>query len=294
MSAGPRAHAPALAAILAAAALWGTTGTTQSLLPPGSHPLAVGALRLAVGALCLLVFAAARTETRRALAQLPWRGVLFAGAAVAAYNLTFFWGVAASGVGVGTAVAIGSAPLWATAIDAVVGGRAPPRIRLIGQVAAVVGVAVLSLQADGAGGAGWGVVAALAAGLSYAAYSLTTTALIDRAPSTSLAAAIFAVGAVIAAPALAILPLDGLATPAAWAGIAFLGIGATGVAYALYSWGLKSVAGPTAVTLALAEPVVAWLLAIAVVGETLTAAKLAGALLILAGLAIVARAPGRR
>ena len=58
-------------------------------------------------------------------------------------------------------------------------------------------------------------------------------------------------------------------------------------------WSLGRIAASTAVTLALIEPVTAWLLATFVVGEAVTAAKLAGAVLILAGLAIVSLVPAR-
>ncbi len=37
--------------ILAAAVLWGTTGTAQALAPQSAQPLAIGSLRLLVGAL---------------------------------------------------------------------------------------------------------------------------------------------------------------------------------------------------------------------------------------------------
>ena len=35
--------------------LWGTTGTTQALAPETAHPIAIGATRLAVGGLFLLL-----------------------------------------------------------------------------------------------------------------------------------------------------------------------------------------------------------------------------------------------
>ena len=38
-----------IACILAAAMLWGTTGTAQAFAPPGSDPLVIGALRLLLG-----------------------------------------------------------------------------------------------------------------------------------------------------------------------------------------------------------------------------------------------------
>ena len=63
-------------------------------------------------------------------------------------------------------------------------------------------------------------------------------------------------------------------------------------AYLLYGHGLRTLSVPVAVTLGLAEPVVAALLGVVVLGERLTGAALAG--LVLVGLAIVILTTGRR
>jgi DME family drug/metabolite transporter len=43
--------------VLTAAVLWGTTGTAQAFAPIGVQPVVVGAVRLAIGGLALLLFA---------------------------------------------------------------------------------------------------------------------------------------------------------------------------------------------------------------------------------------------
>jgi DME family drug/metabolite transporter len=73
---------------------------------------------------------------------------------------------------------------------------------------------------------------------------------------------------------------------------AYLGLVTTALAYLLYGRGLRTVPAPVAVTLGLAEPVVAALLGVVVLGERLTSAALAGLLLV--GLAIVILTAGRR
>ncbi|GMG82679.1 DMT family transporter [Paralimibaculum aggregatum] len=282
-----------IAAVLAAALLWGTTGTAQSLLPAAREPMVVGALRLAFGAATLLALALADPACRRALPGLPWGTILFAGAAVAAYNLCFFRAVSEAGIGIGTAVTIGSAPIWATAWETLTHRRLPGGLRLAGQAVSILGVGLLGLTGAG-GGSALGIGLALASGASYAAYSLATSAIGHRAPSTAIAAATFGTAALLTAPVLAILPLGWIAGADAWGALAFLGIGATGLAYALYTWGLTRVAASTAVTLVLAEPVTAWCLATFFVGEPATAESIAGAVLILAGLALVTAVPARR
>lgn len=280
-------------AIVVAAILWGTTGTVQTLLPEGRDPLAVGALRLLIGAVSLVLLALSQPASRRALGHLPWGGITFAGIAIGAYNLLFFWAITKAGVGVGTAIAIGSAPIWTTAWEIVIGRRWPGRLRVLGQVLSILGVGLLGLASGGAEGSLIGIVMALTAGACYATYSLVTSRIGHRAPSTAIAAATFSVAALVTLPVLFFTPLGWLSGSSVWMALAFLGIGATGISYALYTWGLTRVAASTAVTLALFEPVTAWLLATFVVGEPLTLQNLVGALLILTGLFIVTTFPAK-
>ncbi len=285
-----------VAAVLVAAMLWGTTGTVQAALPAARDPLAVGALRLAFGAAALVALALADPACRRAARGLPWRGIGFAAIAIAGYNLLFFHAVGAAGVGIGTAVTIGSAPLWTTAWEIASQRRLPGALRAGGQLVSVAGVGLLGLGAGSAMGAGEGagIAAALGAGACYAAYSLATSRIGARAPSTAIAAATFTLAALLTAPVLALRPPVWIDAPADWALIAYLGVGATGLSYALYTWGLRGVAASTAVTLALAEPVTAWILAGTLVGEPVTWRASLGIGAILAGLAVVALVPARR
>ena len=85
--------------VLAAAVLWGTTGTARALAPAGTSPLSVGAVRIAVGGLALVVVARLRGELRRG-GSWPAGPVLAGAAAVAGYQLAFFSAVARTGVAV--------------------------------------------------------------------------------------------------------------------------------------------------------------------------------------------------
>lgn len=280
-------------AVIAAAALWGSTGTVQALLPEGKQPLVVAALRLGFGAAALIALAALRAESRRALHRLPVGGVVFAGFAIAVYNLLFFWAVIETGVGVGTAIAIGSAPLWVTAYEVLVRRQFPGPLRAFGQALSICGAALLVLSGAGGSSSLFGLGLAALSGAAYAAYSLATSRISQSAPSATVAAATFAVAGVAVLPVFLIVPLGWLAAPGVWPALAFLGVIATGLAYALYTWGLGRVAASTAVTLALTEPLTAWVLATLVVGEALTLTKLAGAALLIAGLAVVTVCPRR-
>ncbi|MGH1464414.1 MAG: DMT family transporter [Cognatishimia sp.] len=283
-----------IGSVIVAAMLWGTTGTVQALLPAGREPLAVGALRLAIGAITLLAMAMAHATSRRALVQLPWIGVFFAGGSIASYNLLFFWAVSEAGVGIGTAVTIGSAPLWATVYEALSRTAVPTRKRLLGQIISIFGVALMGFAVADSGGGAFGLVLALGAGASYASYSLITSQMGQKAPSTAIAAGTFTCAALMTLPVLALVPIAWAMTPDVWIAMGFLGVVATGLAYAMYTWGLTRVAASSAVTLALAEPVTAWLLATLIVKDPVTLVGAAGVILILMGLIIVARYPSRK
>lgn len=283
-----------IAAVIVAAILWGTTGTIQTLLPPESNPLAVGALRLLIGAAVLWLLALSRPESRRAFARVPWRIVAVAGTAIAAFNMLFFRAVLEAGVGVGTAIAIGSAPVWTTGFEVVAGKGLPSGLRVAGQAVSIAGVAVLGLAGADEDGTMAGGISAMLAGASYAVYSLATVRVGEAVPSATAAAATIGVGALLTLPVLVIIPPVWLSGIEPWIGILFLGIGTTTIAYALYTWGLGRIAASTAVTLVLVEPVTAWLLATFIVGEVVTLTRLVGASLILVGLALVAMVPSRR
>jgi DME family drug/metabolite transporter len=299
-----------VAMTLAAAVLWGTTGTAQHFAPAGTSPLWVGALRLACATLFFLAWTGALARRARAPARGwprgAWPGALLAGACMAAYNLCFFAGVKAAGVALGTALAIGSGPVWAGALQALVTRRRPRPAWWLGTALTVAGACAM-LPAAPAGGPVdaarlAGVALCLGAGLAYAAYTLTSQALVARTEPTAATLRSFGAAAALALPAAWLLAgapdgAGGAALPAStWAVVAWLGVVSTGVAYLLFSHALRRISGATAVTLAMGEPVTAFALAILVVGEHPPARAFAGLLGVLAGLAVVvwaeARGPG--
>lgn len=283
----PRAELPGTLAVMAAAMLWGSIGTAQGLMPAERVPVVVAALRLAIGALVLLAIALASPAGRAGFRALPWPAVLLAGTAMAGYNLVYFAAVARIGVGIGTALSIGSAPLWVTAYRLLRYRELPSRRMLAGQALCVTGAGLLVGAGAAGGGPVDGYLLALGCGAAYAAYSLATSSAGHAVPSATLAASTFLLAALIAAPALVVLPTEWALAPAAMGLLLAMGLGATGLAYALYTWGLRSVPPATAVTLALIEPLTAWLCGVFVLGEPATAGRLAGAAILFAGLWLV-------
>lgn len=278
--------------ILLAAMLWGTTGTAQSFLPSGLPSVWVGALRLLVASLFFgLVWLSA---PRPPAGRFEWRWLLLAGLCIAAYNLAFFAGVRATGIAVGTAVAIGSGPIWAGLLQWMSSGRWPSAAWWGGTLLAVAGGALLVIEPGNTQAlSSSGVVLCLLAGLSYAAYALINKRLVVQADPGQVTGIVFGIAALVALPAAWL----NAGVPALNAGglgvVLYLGVVATGLSYLLFSRALRHVSGSTGVTLALGEPVTAFGLAVLVVGERPGWLALAGLLAVLAGLAWVIRVETR-
>jgi drug/metabolite transporter, DME family len=285
---------------LAAAALWGTTGTAQSFAPMQTSPYWVGALRLVVASLFFAAYAAASARPGRpdagiAWPRSAWPPTAIAGACIAAYNLTFFAGVKATGIALGTALAIGSGPVWAGLLQAVVLRQRPAPAWWLGTMLAVGGGGLMLSSGGGAGRVDIvGVILCLSAGLAYACYTLISQSLVSRVSPTRLTLRTFSVAAVIAVPAAWIVSGVFAAAPAGWWVVGYLGVFATGISYLLFSHALRHISGPTAVTLAMGEPITAFVLAVVVVGERPAAQAFCGLGLVVGGLAVVVWAEALR
>ena len=206
--------------IVAAAVLWGTTGTAQDLGDVGASPVAVGVTRIALGGALLALLARATRDLDRSgcaglfprtrernqnettigsgrpdlssgtrgsnqNGDLGWGwgvpGAVVAGiVAVAGYQACFFAAVERAGVALGTLVAIGSGPVF-TGIVALVASRERPVPRWYPATGlAVVGCALLLAPGGDSELDGVGLGLALGAGLSYAVYTVAAKAVLTR------------------------------------------------------------------------------------------------------------------
>ncbi|MDD2581927.1 MAG: EamA family transporter [Desulfuromonadaceae bacterium] len=274
--------------ILLAAILWGTTGTSQALAPHGAHPMAVGALRLAVGGGTLLLIALFSGKVTRQCFRQP-RITLLASLLVATYQLAFFEAVVMTGVAVGTMVGIGSGPLFAGLFAFLVHAERPDRRWLIATLLAITGLLVLFIPAPGSVSqvSSTGVLMALVAGASYAGYTLAIKRLLPGNSPDAVIAVVFTGGGMLLAPFLFRSDLRWTLEPGGLLVILHLGLVTTALAYILFARGLRSVPAVHAVTLSLAEPLTAATLGIIVLKERLTFTAAFGMTLVLAGLVIL-------
>lgn len=286
----------ALAALIVASLLWGTTGTAASFVPDAVSPLAIGAATMAIGG--TLLFAVSARGAVAAIRRHDARRWLLIGAiGVVAYPLAFYSAMDLAGVAIGNVVALGSGPLFAAILELAIDRRPLTRQWMLGAGLAIAGVALLVVGGHGGGGAAsperlaLGVALGLVAGAAYALYTFASGRVIGRGVSSRAAmGAVFGLGAV---PLAAVLLVTGAAILDATSSIAIIGylaIGPMFLAYVLFGWGLRSIRSSTVTVVTLLEPVVATLLAVAIVGERLDAVGWIGLALILLGVTVVSTA----
>lgn len=287
----------AVLAVIAAAVLFGTTGTARSLGPDATSVWLVGTIRIALGALTLLLCALVTRERSVGIGPKPAMFIAIGGVGAAIYQPAFFAGVEECGVAIGTVIALGSGPMFAGAIDRVI-RQQPLQLRwYTGTVIMLIGVAVLvATNSSGQSQTGLsmrGLLFALAAGLGYAMYAQTTSSLIELKMSSTMAlAAQFGVAAIMLSPfMIATLMSD---TPANWMWSAsgavmllHLGVLTAGVAYVLYGWGLRSLPVSTAVSITLVEPLTAAGAAFLVLGERLSIIGSVAGVVVFVGLLVL-------
>jgi drug/metabolite transporter, DME family len=298
---GPPTGTAARSALLvvAAAVLWGTSGTAQELGPEGISPPAVATLRSLLGGSLLVAVVLLGRDGRglvRVVRDAPG-AALAAAVAMASFQLGYFGGIRFAGVAVGTLVAIGSAPVTAGLLD-LLRGRRPTRRWAIATVVTVVGTGLLMLP----GGSGVtvrpaGIALALLAGVSYASYAVASKHLLDAGVASSTAMAAAFIGAsILLLPSLLLVEVSWVASPRGAAVLLWLAVMTIALGYVLFARGLVGLSAATATTLTLAEPLTAMLLGVLLLSERLSAVAWSGAALVAVGLALAGegrRAPDR-
>ncbi len=277
---------------------WGTTGSVMTLLAREGtpSPLLVGWARMAIAAPCLLLAAALAPSPSRGLRG--WRPrdlgkAAVLGAAMAAYQVCYFWAVPRTGVALTALFAICSAPLLIAAGAALWLKERPAPAARIALLLAVVGTAMVLAgpRADGGAPIGFaaGALSALGAGLSYAVYAVTAKELLRRIAPLPLAALTFTLAAILLTPVLALERDAAAQLGAGWPLLVYLGVVPTALAYVVFGAGLARVTATAAGVATLLEPLTAAALGVLVFGERLGTAGWAGAALLLAALALLAR-----
>ncbi|MFJ4829135.1 DMT family transporter [Streptomyces sp. NPDC088747] len=285
-----------------AGAAWGTAGAAASLVYRAGDmgPIALSFWRCAGGLLLLLAVRLPRRRVRPAAGEPVRRKLLrigVTGLGLAVFQTAYFAAVEATGLAVATVVTLGAGPVLIA-----LGARLTMGERLgAGGTAAVAGalggLAVLVLGSGGATVRPWGVALALVSAAGYSVMTLLTRwwGRDGGADASSTTVWTFAVTTACLLPfGLAEGLVPHTAQPAyVLALLAYIAAVPTALAYALYFAGAAVVRSATVSVVMLLEPVSAAVLAVAVLGERLTAATLAGTLLMLGSVGGLAVAEAR-
>lgn len=237
--------------------------------------------------LATAVLAAVWLPRRRAAPRGFWRPVLAAGIAQAAFQILLVAGLRWTTAGQ-SAILLAASPILTAAWLAVRGGERLDRRRWTGLLVGIAGVALVVSGAAGALDASrmLGDLLALGAAAAWSWYGFAVSPVVAAVGTWQATGW----GMMIATLLFAPFALPGAAHPAwsavswgAWAGLVYGATGGMVVAMALWGRSLHKFGQRQTMVYVYLEPVSAVVIAAILLGESLSAAQAAGALLTLAG-----------
>ena len=278
-------------AVGAAASIWGTLGFFAKLLyAEGVSFEALVAVRASVGWVAMLLFvlltrgaASLRVAGRDFLFLVPLGLV-----GIGAFYLLYFFTVRESTVGT-AAILLYSSPAFVSLLAWIFLKEALGVLRFLALALTFGGIFLVVGGYDPAALEVGPLVltTGLLSGLTYGLYSIFGKPVAGRLDPAVILSYALGFGAVL----LVLFALPTLGTlvglsPGSYVLLLMLAVVHTSLAFGLYTVGLKRLEAGQAAIVATVEPVVAGAIGTVLLGETITAAKVLGALLVLAGAAL--------
>ncbi len=279
--------------LLLTAVFWGGTFIAGRLLAGSVAPFAAAFFRFLIAAACLYLILWRREGRLPVLDRRQWVPVILLGmTGVFAYNAFFFNGlklVTASRA----SIIIANNPIVISLLSALFFGERLSPIRIAGILISVAG-AMIAISGGHPltllrGGVGWGDLLIFGCVLSWTAYSLLGKRVVRNLSPLAATAHAAAVGcAALLIPAC----IQGM-VPAAlhyslidWASLAYLGIFGTVLGFVWYYEGIRTIGASRASLFINFVPISAICLAHVILGESLSAALLLGAALVVLGVTL--------
>jgi len=272
--------------VLFAAFLWGTAGTAASFAK-GISPLVIATISVGFGGL-IHTFLSLKAIKKNYQKLFNYKSQVFIAVIVSILcPFAFYSSVSLAGVSIGTVISIGCAPLFSVLLEWILDKRKLSLKWLISFILGFLGIILLSYAGDHTqhpvvqSDRILGVFFGLLSSLSYATYSWIMRNLIRKeVDSRAAMGVIFGISAVLLLPTLLITAQNLFDYPTnIWVAI-YIPIVPMFLGYLFFSFGLKRIPASQAMTLALVEIPVAALLAVIVVGESLTMHSYLGLILI--------------
>jgi len=276
----------AVVSVLLACVLFSTSATGRAYLDfPGSS-ISVGAWRVFLGGIGLAAYAAIRygTSGLRKLIRMPIVWVM--ALAVLAYQISFFIGAARIGVAMGTLGALATAPFFAGILGWIVGTGKPSAIWAVSTLLGVIGLALITGVSEVRDN--FGFFAVFISGVMYAVFTVFGVRLTRTHDVTGaeVLGAAFGIGALLSLPI--VLFTSAWINSALLVGfVLYIGLATTAFGYILFGNGLTHLSPGTVSTLTLAEPVLATLMGVFILGEAMNLRGWIGCAVIIGALALL-------
>ena len=276
----------AVVSVLLACVLFSTSATGRAYLDfPGSS-ISVGAWRVFLGGIGLAAYAAIRYGTfgLRKLIKLPIVWVM--ALAVLSYQISFFIGAARIGVAMGTLGALATAPFFAGVLGWIVGTGKPSAVWAVSTLLGITGLALITGVSEVRDNVGF--FAVFISGVMYAVFTVFGVRLTRTHDVTGaeVLGAAFGIGAVLSLPI--VLFTSAWINSAVLVGfVLYIGLATTALGYILFGNGLTHLSPGTVSTLTLAEPVLATLMGVFILGEAMNLRGWIGCAVIIGALALL-------
>ena len=276
--------------VTGAAILWGTIGIAAQAIYniDNTNSLFINLARSAIATPVLLI-ACWRVLGRRmfVIARRDLGLMVMAGVLLAISHAAYFASIRAAGVTIATLLTICIAPLVVAGVSAllkfeVLTWRVGVALgcALVGGVLLVSGQTPVSTQSD----VMLGALLALVAAASYGAVIVCGRFLAGDYHPLQVTSVLFAAGTLALLPVNIASGFEPLHTTQGWLLAAYLGFVPSALAYWMFQSGLRVIPATTASIVSMLDPLVAAVLAWALFGETLAAAGIAGAALLIVSL----------
>jgi drug/metabolite transporter (DMT)-like permease len=275
------------ARLVALAAIWGASFIFIRVTAPVLGPAWMAEGRVLIGALVLLAwfrFTGFDPEWRRHLRFYIAIGVLNSAIPFTLYGFAGMH-MSASVMSILNA----TSPMFGLLLGAAFAGERITARKIAGIVIGAIGVALVARPADGEVSPMfmWAVAACLSASFAYGAAGVLVKKLGAGVPSRGIAVGAQLVAAVVLLPLLPFMPPVAAPSAVVLANLLGLGILASGIALLLYFRLMADIGATRALTVTFLVPVFGLLWGMLLLGESLTSAGIAGAVLVLAGTLLV-------
>ena len=273
--------------LLALAAIWGGSFPFMRVAAPALGPAWTAELRVLLGGLAL--FAWLRLSGVELGLRRHWRPYAIVGGIGIAAPFALYAFAAMHAPGGLLAIVNATAPIFGLAWGAAFRDERLTVPRAIGLALGIAGVAVLARPGDAGGGPllGWAIAAALGACCFYGVVGVLVKRFASALSPRAMAAGNQLAAAAVLLPLLPIMPATGPASALVIANLLALALLASGVAFVLYFRLIADLGAARALTVTYLIPVFGVLWGVLFLDETVSAAMLAGGVLIILGTVLV-------